>query len=117
LERIKASLTGPEYDAGLELRRLWAAGTMNPEAQASALDRLGMPPRGHHTPVDEHRDEAQDALRAALRAMGMMGMSGALVVRVVIYEERVTSQDELLYLRQALSRLAEHLRQGRRQAA
>jgi hypothetical protein len=46
LERIKASLTQAEYDAGLGLRRLWAAGAMNPEPSSSCLDRLGLPPEG-----------------------------------------------------------------------
>jgi hypothetical protein len=28
LERLKPSLTGPEYEAGIQLRLLWASGTM-----------------------------------------------------------------------------------------
>jgi hypothetical protein len=49
--------------------------------------------------------------------MGMMGMSGRYAAEVCVYEGRVTTQDALLYLREALSRLAEHLRQERRAAA
>jgi hypothetical protein len=92
LERIKPSLTQAEYDAGLELRRLWVAGTMNPESQSSVLSRLGMPPRGYHDHDDDHRLEAQDELRAALRSMRMLGMGGQLSLDVVVYERRVTSQ-------------------------
>jgi hypothetical protein len=47
--------------------------TLNPEAQSSCLDRLGMPPRGYHAGADDdQRLEAQDELRAAVRAMGYM---------------------------------------------
>jgi hypothetical protein len=66
---------------------------------------------------DDARLEAQDELRAACRAMGMMGMAARYAIEVCCYERRVTSQDALLHLRQALSRLADHLRQERRQAA
>jgi hypothetical protein len=49
--------------------------------------------------------------------MGSLGMGGRYAVEVCCYERRVTSQDRLLELRRALSRLAEHLRQERRAAA
>jgi hypothetical protein len=82
------------------------------------MSRLGMPPRcfGEHED-DDNRCEAQDELWAAIRSMGGMGMYGRFAVEITCYERRVRTQDELLYLRQALSRLAEHLRQGRRAAA
>jgi hypothetical protein len=118
LERIKPSLTLAAYDAGIMLRLLWVRGTMNPETQASSTSRLGMPRAAftdHHD--DDMRCEAQDELRAAVRAMGYLGMGGRFAVEVVVYERRVTSQDALLYLRQALSRLAEHLRSAARRAA
>jgi hypothetical protein len=118
LERVKPDLTPAEFDAGIMLRLLWARGTMNPEATSSSTSRLGMP-RAAFT--DDHDDdkrcEAQDELRAACRAMGYLGMGGRLAVEVVVYERRVTSQDALLYLRQALSLLAEHLRSAARRAA
>jgi hypothetical protein len=44
-------------------------------------------------------------------------MAGRFAVEVCVYERRVTSQEGLHALRTALSRLAEHLRQERRQAA
>lgn len=66
---------------------------------------------------DDYRLEAQDDLRAAIRSMGYWGMGGRYAVEVCVYERRVRTQDALLHLRQALSRRAEHLRQGRRQAA
>jgi hypothetical protein len=118
LERLRPELTAGEYDAAIHLRGLWARGAMNPASTASALDRLGMPRSGfsEHEENDE-RDAAQDALRAAMRSMGTMGMSARYAVEVVCYERRVTSQDALLYLRQALSRLAEHLRNAPRRAA
>jgi hypothetical protein len=47
----------------------------------------------------------------------MLGMAGRFAVEVCCYERRVTSQDALLYLRTALSRLAEHLRSAARRAA
>jgi hypothetical protein len=86
---------------------------LHPEATASAMDRLGMPRSGfaEHEANDE-RDEAQDALRAACRAMGMLGMSGRLAVEVVCYERRITTAEGLDALREALSRLADHLRQA-----
>jgi hypothetical protein len=117
LERIKPSLTQAEYDAGLELRRLWAAGAMNPEPSSSCIDGLGPPRRGFQDHDDEHRLEAQDELRSAIGSMGGLGMCGRYAVEICCYERHVRTQDELLYLRQALSRLAEHLRQGRRAAA
>jgi hypothetical protein len=117
LERLKDRLASPEFEAGLTLRRLWVAGTMNPETQSSCLDRLGMPPSGFHDVADERRLEAQDRLRAAVRAMGYMGMGGRLAVEVVAYERRVRNAEELLYLRDALSRLADHLWQARTAAA
>jgi hypothetical protein len=118
LERINPELTLAEYDAGIMLRLLWARGTMNPETQSSSKSRLGMPRTAF---TDDHDDdkrcEAQDELRAACRAMGMLGMAGRFAVEVCCYERRVTSQDALLYLRTALSRLAEHLRSAARRAA
>jgi hypothetical protein len=117
VERIKDRLSAAEYEAGIMLRHLWSQGTLNPEAQSSALDRLDMPRTGFAEHEDEHRLEAQDELRAALRSMGMMGMSGRLAVEIVIYERRVRSQAMLLHLREALSRLAEHLRSVSRRAA
>jgi hypothetical protein len=49
--------------------------------------------------------------------MGYWGMGGRFAVEVVVYERRIRSADEVLQLRTALSRLAEHLRTGRRRAA
>jgi hypothetical protein len=118
LERIKPELTRAEYDAGIHLRGLWARGTMNPEATASALDRLGMPRSGfaEHEENDE-RDAAQDELRAACRAMRMLGMAGRLAVEVCVYERRIELAEDVHTLRVALSRLAAHLRNGPRRAA
>jgi hypothetical protein len=77
-----------------------------------------MRPRGYRAdPAAEQRCEAQDELRDALRSMGGLGLYGRYAVEVAIYERRVKTQDALLHLRAALSWLAEHLRQGRRQAA
>jgi hypothetical protein len=78
LERIRPDLTKAEFDAGIQLRPLWAQGTLLAAPSASCLDRLGMPRRGYHAdPADEHRCEAQDRLRAAMRAMGGLGIAGA----------------------------------------
>jgi hypothetical protein len=83
LERVKPSLTRAEYDAGITLRRLWAAGTLNPETQSSSTSRLGMP-RAAFTDDndDDHRCEAQDELRAAVRSMRGMGMHGRYAIEV-----------------------------------
>jgi hypothetical protein len=75
-----------------------------------------MPLRGYHDGAEEHRLGAQDDLRSACRAMGMLGVGGRFAIQVCCYERRVKSQDALLYLRESLSRLAEHLRQERRAA-
>jgi hypothetical protein len=117
LERLKNKLSRPEFDAGITLRALWRRGTMNPEATSSCLDRLGMPPRGHYEAEDEDTLEQQDELRAAVRSMAYLGMGGRLAIEVVAYERRVGTADELDALREALSRLASHLRQARYQAA
>jgi hypothetical protein len=110
LERLKDRMTPAEFDAGIQLRLLWAHGTLNPESQSSCMHRLGMPPRSLCEHDDDHRLEAQDELRAAIRAMGYMGMSGRFAVEVVVYERRVETAEKLDALRSALSRLAEHLR-------
>src|SRR5918992_1847638 len=68
LERLRDRLAVAEYEAGLELRRLWAQGTLNPEATSSAMERLGMPRTGFAEHEDEHRLEAQDELRAVVRS-------------------------------------------------
>jgi hypothetical protein len=118
-ERTKPSLTQAEYDAAVRLRGLWMRGCMNPEASSSSISRLGMPKLTclvAHAENDE-RNEAQDRLRAAMRAMGSVGMGGRLAVEVVVYERRVTSQELLHELRCALSRLAEHFRSAARRAA
>jgi hypothetical protein len=117
LERIRHAITRAEYDAGVHLRGLWVHGTLNPEASSSAIDRLGLPRARFVEHDNEGRLEAQDELRAACKAMGMLGMAGRFAVEVCCYERRVRNADEVLYLRTALSRLAEHLRTGRRQAA
>jgi hypothetical protein len=75
------------------------------------------PAAGASAPDDEHRDEMQDVLRAPIRSMGGMGTYERFAVEVCCYGVRVKTQDALLHLRAALSRVAEHLRQGRRQAA
>jgi hypothetical protein len=69
-------MTQAEYDADIMLRMLWARGMLNPETQSSCLDRLGMPPGGFHDADEDYRLEAQDELRQACRAMGMLGMGG-----------------------------------------
>jgi hypothetical protein len=93
LERVKPELTPAEFDAGIMLRLLWARGTMNPEATSPSTSRLGMP-RAAFT--DDHDDdkrcEAQDELRAACRAMGLLGMAARYAIEVCCYERRVTSQ-------------------------
>jgi hypothetical protein len=40
LERVRPELTRAKYDAGITLRRLWASGTINPEATSSSTSRL-----------------------------------------------------------------------------
>jgi hypothetical protein len=45
--------------------------------------------------------------------MGMLGLAGRLTVEVVCYERRITTAEGLDALREALSRLADHLRQER----
>ena len=76
-----------------------------------------MPPGSYYDVDEDHRLEAQDELRAACRAMGMMGMGGRLAIEVVCYERRVKTADELDALREALQRLARHRRNTTRQAA
>jgi hypothetical protein len=76
-----------------------------------------MPPSGFYERDDDHRLEAQEELRAAVRAMGMMGRAGRLAVEVVAYERRVETAEELDALREALSKLADHLRPKRAAAA
>jgi hypothetical protein len=117
LERLKDKLSRAEYQAGVALRGLWRRGAMNPAPSASSTSRLGMPRSGfsEHEANDE-RDAAQDALRAACRAMGMLGMSGRLALEVCVYERRVTTAEGLDALREALSRLADHLEGARRAA-
>ena len=48
----------------------------------------------------------------------MMGLSGQFAVECVIFDRRVRTLEELCHLRDALARLADHLRQvARAQAA
>lgn len=111
LEAVREKLTRAEFEAGLELRRLWRAGTLNGEATSSPVSRLGLGrARFYQDNADDARLEAHDRLGAALRSMGMMGMAGRFAVEVCVYERRVRTAEELDALREALRRLAEHLK-------
>ena len=60
----------------MALRQLWPAGTLNPASVSSPLTRLGMSRSSFYDHDDDERLAAHDALRAAVRSMGYMGMSG-----------------------------------------
>jgi hypothetical protein len=116
IERLRDYLLPAEYDAALDLRGLWAAGSLNPEARASAVSRLGLPRVGFSDNYEDHRLEAHDRLKAALRAMGSMGMAGRYAIEVVIYDRKVATVADLALLRDTLARLAAHGIERRRAA-
>src|ERR687895_732097 len=76
LEAVQDRLTASEYAASVALRQLWPAGTLNPASVSSPLTRLGMSRSSFYDHDDDERLAAHDALRAAVRSMGYMGMSG-----------------------------------------
>jgi hypothetical protein len=78
------------------------------------MSRLTEPGYGYG--LSDERLEANDELRAAYRAMGLMGLRGNFAVAVVCHERRIRSADEMDYLREALTRLANWL-EGNRRAA
>lgn len=114
LERLKGKLPDREYRVGLMLRSLWERGTLNGDPGQSCVARLedhGVRSEG----MSPARLEANDRLRMAMRAMGMMGMAGRYALDVVAYDKRVETDTELAWLRAGLGKLADFV-EGRKAA-
>lgn len=92
IERIRAHLEPDEYDAAIELRRLWHYGTLNGDAGQSCIAR--MESGAASGSVSETRLTLNDALRHALRGLGMgyMGMMASYVLDVVVYDKRLENK-------------------------
>ena len=109
LERLRdaGDLTPRQYEAGLALRDLWHEGTLLAEPSSSGLTRLEDPyRRPSPSDISDHRLEANDLLRSAVRALGP---ARDWIIQVAIYDAPVKSGVGIRLLRRGLDRLAGHL--------
>lgn len=88
-----------------KVKRLWI-GHLHQISRASAITRLGLPRVCFSDNFEDHRLEAHDQLKAALRSTGMLGMGGRYALEVIAYDRKVKTVADLALLRDALSRLA-----------
>lgn len=104
LERVRGALSSAQYDAALELRRLWHDGTLAPGPTASCLASLEAG-TSRSADVPDRRLEANDRLRRLLRSMA--GCADH-VVDVCCYDRRA----DLHTLQKGLQRAVASCRQG-----
>jgi hypothetical protein len=103
IERIRDHLEPAEYDAALELRRLWHSGTINGRSGITPIARLasGFASGG----MSDGRLTRNDALR---KALGYCGMMAGYVLDVVVYDRRVETKADMAWLREGLQRLVKY---------